>query len=85
MIIILLISLYYAFVGIIHIKFNFISFLRDYLKSSGYTVTLEKVSIMSVHINVEGRQIPRDDLISLQNLYGLAPSAMNNFLNVALY
>ena len=35
---------------------------------------------MSVHINVEGRQIPRDDLISLQNLYGLAPNAMNNFL-----
>ena len=64
----------------VHLKFNIINFLRDYIRSFGYTVTLEKISIMSVLINVEGRQIPRDDLVSLQNLYGLAPEAMNTFL-----
>ena len=64
----------------VHVKFNIINFIHDYIYSYGYTVTLEKISIMSVYINVEGRQIPRDDLVSLQNLYGLAPEAMHTFL-----
>ena len=44
----------------------------------GYVITLEKVNVVSVEVNVEGREIPRDDLASLQNLYGLAPEVLKS-------
>ena len=44
--------------GVIHLKFNTINFLRDYVKSLGYVVTLEKISVVSVHINVDGTVFP---------------------------
>ena len=46
-------------VGIVVIKFKTYVVFRDFIISRGRLLNLEKVSVMNVVINIEGRQVPR--------------------------
>jgi len=52
-----------AKIGYVLIKFNTAKMIKGFILSGGLLLNIDKVSVMSLIVNVEGRQIPKVDIV----------------------